>query len=354
MSEPRVTGHGLSRPHSETGAEPISAEAASRRAAEAGIHLLAIPTPFAVGRVNTYLIEDEPLTLIDSGPNSGKALDELERGIESLGYSIEQIELVVLTHQHVDHCGLVEIVANRSGAEVAALDLLAPILADYSANAELDDGYAADLMLRHGIAEDVVTALRSVSQNIRAWGSRATVDRTLADGDRIELRDRTLEVQHRPGHSPTDTLLWDARRRILIGADHLIAHISSNPVISRPLDRSEQRPRALLAYIESMRRTRELGAEIVLAGHGDPITEPAALIDKRIAMHDRRARKLAELISRRPMTAHELARELWGEAAVTQAFLTLSEVIGHLDLLVERGRAREIDGEVVRFEAIES
>jgi hypothetical protein len=49
------------------------AQAALRRAADAGIHCLAIPTPFQVGRVNTYLIEDDPLTLIDSGPNSGTA-----------------------------------------------------------------------------------------------------------------------------------------------------------------------------------------------------------------------------------------------------------------------------------------
>ena len=41
----------------------------------ADIHCLSIPTPFAVGRVNCYLIDDEPLTLIDTGPNSGKALD---------------------------------------------------------------------------------------------------------------------------------------------------------------------------------------------------------------------------------------------------------------------------------------
>ena len=40
-------------------------------AAAAGIHRLAIPTPFAVGRVNCYLIDDDPLTLVDAGPNSG-------------------------------------------------------------------------------------------------------------------------------------------------------------------------------------------------------------------------------------------------------------------------------------------
>ncbi len=57
----------------------MTPEEALERAAEAGIHRLRIPTPFAVGRVNCYLIEDEPLTLVDTGPNSGKSLDELIR-----------------------------------------------------------------------------------------------------------------------------------------------------------------------------------------------------------------------------------------------------------------------------------
>jgi glyoxylase-like metal-dependent hydrolase (beta-lactamase superfamily II) len=65
-----------------------------------------IPTPFAVGRVNTYLLEDDPLTLVDSGPNSGKALDELERQLDSLGHGLEEIELILVTHQHIDHMGL--------------------------------------------------------------------------------------------------------------------------------------------------------------------------------------------------------------------------------------------------------
>ena len=100
--------------------------------------------------------------------------------------------------------------------------------------------------------------LRSVSRSFRAWGARAKVNRPLHDGEELRLGRRTLEVQHRPGHSPSDTLFWDADRRILIAADHLIAHISSNPLISRPLDGADERPRALMTYIESLRRTREL------------------------------------------------------------------------------------------------
>jgi hypothetical protein len=39
----------------------MGAVEALERARKAGIHRLRIPTPFAVGRVNCYLVEDEPL-----------------------------------------------------------------------------------------------------------------------------------------------------------------------------------------------------------------------------------------------------------------------------------------------------
>ena len=91
------------------------------------IHCLPIPTPFAVGRVNCYLIEDDPLTLVDTGPNSGKALDALERALDEHGRRIEDLERIVITHQHIDHLGLVGILADRSGAEVCALDLLGAV-----------------------------------------------------------------------------------------------------------------------------------------------------------------------------------------------------------------------------------
>jgi glyoxylase-like metal-dependent hydrolase (beta-lactamase superfamily II) len=207
-------------------------------------------------------------------------------------------------------------------------------------------------MLRNGIPQEVAFALQSVSRSFRGWGATARVTRPLADGQAVPFRDRTLQALHRPGHSPSDTVFWDEERRILIAADHLIAHISSNPLIARPLDGSPGRPQALVTYIESMRKTREMPAEIVLSGHGEPITDHVALIDDRIAKHERRKEKIYGLIAERPRTGHEIAQSLWGNVAVTQAFLTLSEVIGHTDLLVNEGRVCEADdGEVIRYEA---
>jgi glyoxylase-like metal-dependent hydrolase (beta-lactamase superfamily II) len=332
---------------------PLTPEAALEAAREAGIQRLRIPTPFAVGRVNCYLIEDEPLTLVDTGPNSGKALDELEHQLQELGHSIEDIELVILTHQHIDHLGLIEIVTARSGADVAAIDVAVARLANFGDDAERDDEFAGSLMIGYGIPEEMVIALRSVSRSFRGWGAKAEVTRPLADGAQLPLSDRSFEVQHRPGHSPSDTVFWDADRRMLLCADHLIGHISSNPLITPPLDGSKGRPQALVTYIESLTRTRELPAEILLPGHGEPITNHRELIDERFALHRRRAEKIEKLLGDGPRTAFELAQEIWGNVAVTQAFLTLSEVVGHVDLLVNAGRVEEVvdDAGITRFRA---
>src|SRR5215210_6594526 len=91
----------------------------------------------------------------------------------------------------------------------------------------------------------------------------------------------------------------------------------------------------------------------VLPGHGDPFDDHAALIDERFAMHERRARKIHGLLGEQPLTAHEIAQSLWGNVAVTQAYLTLSEVLGHVDLLLERDQVLEHEsGGVIRYEAL--
>jgi glyoxylase-like metal-dependent hydrolase (beta-lactamase superfamily II) len=320
-------------------------------ASQAGIHRLAIPTPFAVGRVNVYLIEDEPLTLVDAGPNSGSSLDELQRQLEAHAHRIEDIGLVILTHQHIDHLGLVGIVAARSGADVAAIDAAVRFVENYSEEATADDEFSTHIMLRHGIPADVVDALKAVSAAFRAWGSKAKVSRVLHDGDTIELRDRQLEVSYRPGHSPTDTIFLDRERGLLLAADHLLKHISSNPLISRTPG-SDERPQSLVTYLDSLRKTREMEVELVLPGHGDAFDDHRSLIDQRFTLHARRAEKLHGLVSDQPRTAYELAQAMWGNVAVTQAYLTLSEVLGHMDILLNESRVREVEENgVVRFEA---
>jgi glyoxylase-like metal-dependent hydrolase (beta-lactamase superfamily II) len=326
-----------------------------------GIHCIEVPTPFRVGPVNAYLIEDEPLTLVDNGPNSARSLDALELALTELRYTIADLELLVVTHQHVDHHGLTSTLVRRSGAACAVLDVLAEPLAGWPAYPHRNDELAERLMRRHGVPAEVATVLRAVARAQHGWGGPAQANRRLAPGERLALRERTFEVLHAPGHSPSDTLLWDARQGIMLAGDHLLEHISSNPIIGLPLTEPEataafeeqSRPRPLPAYLAALRRTQALDPALVLGGHGKPVVGARTLIDQRLRFHERRAEKIHAMLAEREQTAHEVARSIWGERALTQAFLTLCEVLGHFDVLAENGRARALDdGEIVRLGAV--
>src|ERR671923_2462012 len=106
----------------------------------------AIPLPLAhVGSVNAWLLHGYPITLIDTGPRDDAALGALEDGLRREGLRIEDIELVLATHHHIDHVGLAATIKRRSGAVVAALDRVADYVERYGAELEQDRRFARAL-----------------------------------------------------------------------------------------------------------------------------------------------------------------------------------------------------------------
>lgn len=270
--------------------------------------------------------------------------------LATTGYGVGDLELICVTHQHLDHAGLAGVLAQRSGAELVCLDLLAPVLGDWEGFSIASDDDAYALMLRHGVEPHVAEALRAVSNITRGFGASARADRTVTHGDTLTFANRRLKILHRPGHSATDTVFYDAQRRVALFGDHLLKRISPNALVTGQNTLTGRRSEPLLEYRESLRQTREMDIELGLTGHGDPVTGHRELIDTRLAAQDQRAENFLGLLGDGPLSAHEIATVRWGRVAVAQAFLTLSEVLGHLGLLLADGRVLEDDsGDVVRF-----
>ncbi len=325
------------------------------------VHRIPLPTPFQIGDVNAYLLRGTPLTLVDAGPLMEETAARLDEGLAALGVAVEDLELLVLTHQHDDHVGLAAEIARRSGAEVAGTERLARYLGDIEASMEADDAYALALMRRHGVQPGTIQTLGEVSRAYRRFaGGDVRIGRVIADGGELDAGGRRWRVAERPGHSPTDTTL--TADGLLLGGDHLLERISSNPIAHAPigvedpeaLAGSPDRPHTLRVYLASLDATAAADrGELVLPGHGEPFTGAAALVEKRAGMSDRRAEKILGAIDG-PRPAAAIGRELWRHVPVTQAFLVLSEVLGHLDLLEAAGRITQQVGDdgVVRWARI--
>lgn len=302
----------------------------------AGIHLLPVPTPFPVGAMNAVLLEGTPLTLVDCGPVYPEARQALEVGLERLGYRVEDIELLVLTHFHVDHTGLAAEIRRRSGCRILTHPLTNPWLklGPGSDRAE----FAERLFRRHGGPASVAEA---VGDSIRwLWGFTESVhaDGFLDEGDQLVAGGRTWDVLHTPGHASGHISLWDRSSRGLLAGDHLIAHISSNALVDPTDPASSELVRSLPLYLESLARVAKMDLAWVVSAHGEVITDHRALIASRLARTEKRLERIRGLLSSGPATAYDVMRRLFPNLDRDQLFLGMSEVLGHLFVLEDRGQ----------------
>jgi glyoxylase-like metal-dependent hydrolase (beta-lactamase superfamily II) len=302
---------------------------------------IAVPTPWPVGPVNVYVLDDEPLTLLDTGPASPEAMAAIEAGLAAHGRRVEDLGRLVISHQHTDHWGMAAELVARSGAEVCALRGLDDYMSTYPASLFAEDAFADDLLTRHGAS--VAASGAGVYRGDLRYAAAVGTDRVLADGDVLGFAGGDLQVLHRPGHSPFDTVLWDAARGVLLGADHLMAK-RSVAMMAPPGPDDGPRPRALSWYRASLAATRELDAAVVLPGHGEPVTDPAAIVAQRLRGYDRMTVRVAEAVGAEPCSAMEIARRVRGhEIPDHAAFFALCDMLGHLDELIDAGAVVETE-----------
>ena len=302
-----------------------------------------IPVPLPhMGSVNTWLLRGDPLTLVDTGPREDEALSALEAGLARAGVRVEDIELVLVTHHHLDHTGLATTIAGRSGARIGAFDRAAAYGRNYAERTAADRRYSLALMRHHGVPETVIADNEGFWDFIERASDAYDTDVELPDGATIRAGGRDLRVVARPGHSTTDALLVDERERIAFVGDHLLGGISSNTEVYPALEPDGTRPRARVEYLQSLRETAAMPLARLLTGHGDEVTAHADLVRQRLGDHDRRCDRIVEVLRSGRASAFEIATHLWSPRTVSeQPLLVVWEVLGHLDLLLDAGRVDE-------------
>ena len=203
--------------------------------------------------VNAFLVrEDDGFTLVDTTVRGGA--DQLIAAARSAGADIRRI---ALTHGHGDHVGSLDALKQKLGNTVEVL------MSDL--DARIHDG-------------ETVTDKKPPG----SWPKITTKpDVRLTGGERIG----SLEVVPTPGHTPGHVSFLDTRDRTLIVGDTLTSigglAVSNHFHWKFPLaamatwDKDKD--------VESAKKIRSLDPAMLVVGHGGPVREPAAELDKAIA-----------------------------------------------------------------------
>ena len=304
---------------------------------------ISVPTPFYVGPVNCYLVAEDPVTLIDTGPKTREASEALKEGLRRARVRVSDIRRIVLTHAHEDHCGLAK--SLRDEAKEAEVFVHGWETGHRAGRLEYKEHRR--LLERAGVPAEEIGQMRRMYEGVRQYAD------ALDDGGVAELRDEmelefasgSLRVLHTPGHTPGSCSFLREADRTLIAGDCVLKRITPNPVLSPdPVDPA-RRFRSLEEYLVSLARLRAHAPTLVYGGHGEPVEDFEELFNRYVRAVRERQAEVLRLIPKGGATAFDIARELFPDAADVHRFLAVSEAVAHLDLAhSDRKVAVELSG----------
>jgi glyoxylase-like metal-dependent hydrolase (beta-lactamase superfamily II) len=167
-------------------------------------------------------------------------------------------------------------------------------------------------------------------------GAPALAERTGAEVVRPRGGERIgpFEAIATPGHAPDHVALVSGRA--LFSGDTVLG---AGSVFIPPGEGS------MSAYLDSLRRLRELDVEAILPGHGPVVWEPRAKIDEYIEHRLMRERLVLDALEAGARTHDELLDRAWSdvdfEAAPYLRFAAAATLEAHLEKLDEEGRLPE-------------
>lgn len=297
------------------------------------LHKIILPTPYAVGDVNAFLLNGDALTLFDAGPKTQEAYEALQWGIRSAGYEMKDVEQVVLTHHHPDHAGWVDAFPN---AEILGHQYVDHWMRQEPDFLEYRNHFYIGELQKQGVPKSYIDRIVEVRGEMELFGTRPLTG-FLVEGDEVPGHPG-LFVYETPGHAQSHLIFLEDHTRECIGGDLLLERVSSNPLVEPPVALEGERPRSLLQYNASLKKLRDLHVSKLYTGHGGEVFNASELVEERLAKQHSRALKVSEMITE-PKTVLEVTKQLFAKIYQAQLGLTLSETLGQLDYLVDKGLA---------------
>ena len=321
--------------------------------------ILRIPTatPFGVGDINSYVILPEAgsdqLVLIDTGVGTEDAWQGLSAGLAEYGYGIEDITLLLLTHAHTDHFGQASRIREASGCEVWGHENVSTTVDGFLPSPERIE-VERHFLQRFGFNAEMYNKAYDYRAYIGEIFKPCKLDRELKDNDVVPINGFDLKVIHTPGHCPEEVVFWQQESRQMFSGDHLLPDVTPVCLLDIPLSAHARRSHALSQYYRSADKILPYDVRCIYPSHGDVFHDHRGLVAGYKLSTERRLLKISKILEQHgKLSPFEVGKYLFPKVWEEQLYAVISEVMGHLDLLLDEGfvSTQELGG-VVHYELL--
>jgi glyoxylase-like metal-dependent hydrolase (beta-lactamase superfamily II) len=312
-----------------------------------GIAKITVPTPFAVGDVNVYLVKGERLTLVDAGVKTEQSWESLKEQMGKLGLSPSDIEQVILTHHHPDHVGMLDFFPDS--LEVYGHHLNERWICQTEGFFQVQEEFFRVHFREFGLPEEYFPLLSKLRKTLKYSCNRSLTGH-LVEGMR-PLGLSEWQVIETPGHAQSQIALYREKDGVLIGGDLILAHISPNPLLEPPAPGETERPKPQLQHNDSMKKLLSYPIQCVYTGHGEVVYKLAELIEKRLTRQYERAMTVHSWLKEEELTVFEICKRLFPSVYQRELMLTISETVAQLDYLSSIGEISSRDTKPMLYQA---
>lgn len=316
----------------------------------AGIHMITLPMPFRLKHVNIYaFLEKDGFTLIDTGPNLDGVLPALEASLAEIDKRVEDCRRILITHFHMDHCGLAGLIADRSGASVFLSEIEEQTIRNFAREEERVSRLRS-FGLEHGLDSGTLDTVIRTFSAFKTATSPFSSSGILAGGDRLDVGGRPVEIIATPGHSRGHLCFHLPKERCLIAGDHILPHITPN--LSPDLMAPGFRP--LESFLSSLARVEDLPVEKICPAHGRPFSDLRRRVAGMREHHFDRSKLALKALAEGERTCSDVSRFIFGDALPPfDRLLALNETYVHL-IELEQGASirRKMRGGLCLFERV--
>ena len=301
-----------------------------------------LPTGFPVGPVNVYLFTGPEPVLVDTGVKSEESLNALQAGLAAHQLTIADLARVVISHPHLDHCGLAGFIATHSQAEVHIFAGAMPWLTDYRRIWERRLRYYRErLFVEWDLPAEISQPILDYYLKIENTFDPVPAERLkpFQADDHLSLGGLPWRVLHTPGHAGTLTCFYQPETRQFLSTDMLLP-IAPTPIPEPPPNDQAERTPSLPQFMTSLAMVEALPCEIVYPGHGEPFTDHQEVIRRqrgRIAM---RKEECLALIKQGYNNLGQLLLAMYPHYPPPYHFAGLWMALGYVDLLLAEGRIK--------------
>lgn len=322
------------------------------------IHTIAIPFEEFSDLItaNVYLLGNGPVTLIDTGPKLQGSFELIKSKLKGLGLDFNDVERIIITHGHVDHYGQAVTIRQASQNSVKCF-IHAEDKWRVSSDNFQSDGWSKELekfAVLVGMPAEIVEKIKKRFSVFRILSDPLDEVTPLEEGEEFIGEGFHLKVIHTPGHSPGNMCLYESRNKILFSGDHIIKHITPNPLLELRRDQlKDPKYQSLKEYSKSLDKLNGLDVRYVFPGHGEYIEDLEGIISSYKIHHRERMDLILKALKKEMRPIFELIDDVFPHVPEKDMFLALSEIWVHLEILINEGRAELTDsGPPVLYRAI--